>query len=102
MVLSFAGYRVLEAANGLHALRLVDAEIIDLVVLDLGLPIISGEVVREELAVQPSTRDVPVVVVTARPGPYDGLEAKCVLQKPVLPEQLIEAVRACLRPSAKT
>ena len=63
---------------------------------------ISGEVVRAELAIEPSTRDVPVVVVTARSGPYDGLDAKCVLQKPALPEQLIEAVRACLRPSLRT
>jgi sigma-B regulation protein RsbU (phosphoserine phosphatase) len=102
MVLAFAGFRILEAGTGLHALHLADAETIDLVVLDLGLPIISGEVVREELAIQPATRDVPVVVVTGRPGPYDGLDAKCVLQKPVLPEQLLDAVHACLRPSPRT
>ena len=37
MALSFAGFHVLEAGTGLHALRIADTETIDLVVLDLGL-----------------------------------------------------------------
>lgn len=96
MALAFAGFRVLEAGNGLHALRVADAETLDLVVLDLGLPIISGEVVREELAIQTATRDLPVIVVTGRSGPYESLDATCVLVKPVTPERLIDAVRGCL------
>jgi two-component system, OmpR family, KDP operon response regulator KdpE len=96
MALAFAGFRVLEAGNGLHALRVADAETLDLVVLDLGLPIISGEVVRQELAIQTATRDLPVIVVTARSGPYEGLDAKCILVKPVTSDRLVDAVRGCL------
>jgi DNA-binding response OmpR family regulator len=99
MVLTFAGYHVLEAGDAFHALHLVDAETLDLVILDLGLPTISGYAVHQELASVPSTQHVPVLVVTAQPGPYDGIDEKCVLQKPVTPEQLLDAVRACLRPA---
>ena len=97
MVLSFAGYHVLEAGDAFHALHLVDAEPLDLVVLDLGLPTISGYAVHQELASLPATQHVPVLVVTAQPGPYDGIDEKCVLQKPVTPEQLLDAVAGCLR-----
>jgi DNA-binding response OmpR family regulator len=97
MVLSFAGYRVLEAGDAFHALHLVDAETLDLVILDLGLPTVSGYAVHQELANLPATQHVPVLVVTAQPGPYDGIDEKCVLLKPVMPEQLLDAVAACLR-----
>ena len=50
LALGFAGYRVIEARDGLEALALLDADRPDLVVLDLDLPKISGYVVRDELA----------------------------------------------------
>ena len=101
ITLELAGYRVVEAATGLHALREADAETPDLVVLDLGLPLISGDAVLEELATWPGTRHIPVVIVTAREGPYDGLDAACVLRKPIKPEELLQAVRACLAEEAR-
>jgi DNA-binding response OmpR family regulator len=101
MVLTFAGYRVLEAGNAFHALHLVEAETLDLVILDLGLPTISGYAVHQELASLPAAQRVPVLVVTAQPAPYDGIDEKCVLQKPVLPEQLIDAVHVCMRSAAR-
>lgn len=102
--LAFAGFNVLEAGDGLHALHILDSNPPDLVVLDLGLPVISGQVVREELAAQAHTRDIPVVVVTGTSGPHDQLDVPCVLRKPVSPEELIRSVRRCLAtdaPSAK-
>lgn len=100
MTLELDGYRVIEAPSGLHALREVDVEKPDLVVLDLGLPLISGEAVREQLADWPETRHIPVVILTTREGPYDGLNAACVLRKPIEPEALLRAVRACLAEGA--
>ena len=94
--LTLAGFRVIEARDGLHALRRLDADLLDLVVLDLGLPIISGEVVREEIAAHDHTRRIPVVIVTGRPGPHDQLDAACVLVKPVGPDQLVKTVQYCL------
>jgi CheY-like chemotaxis protein len=96
-VLAFSGYRVLEAGDVIHALTVMELETLDLVILDLGLPRVSGYLVHQELASLPAAQRIPVLVVTAQPGPYDGIDEKGVLQKPVTPEQLIDAVEACLR-----
>jgi CheY-like chemotaxis protein len=99
MALAFGGYRVIEAADGLGALRIIDVEKPRLVVLDLGLPMISGRVVLQELTAH--ARDVPVVIVTASPGPYDFPDADCILTKPVTPEKIVETVRRCIASAAR-
>lgn len=95
--LQFAGFDVLEASDGLPALQLLDAmPPPSLVILDLGLPLISGRTVRGELLAHAHLRDVPVVIVTGQAGAHTDLQAKCVLHKPVDPEQLVRTVRTCL------
>ena len=95
-MLSFGGYEVLEAGDGLNALRAIDAGPLDAVILDLGLPVLSGHVVRQELAAHAHTRQIPVIVVTGESGEHDRLEAACVLRKPVSPERLLHVVRTCI------
>lgn len=95
--LQFAGFRVLEAGDGLKALHLLDTEPPpSLVILDLGLPVVSGHVVRDELLGRAHLREIPVVVVTGQPGSHTELQAKCVLHKPVDPEDLVRTVHSCL------
>ena len=95
--LRLAGFEVLEAGDGLSALRVLEtASPPSLVVLDLGLPLVSGRVVRDELLGRAHLRDIPVVVVTASPGSHTDMQAKCVLHKPVDPDQLVRTVRSCL------
>jgi DNA-binding response OmpR family regulator len=95
--LMLAGYDVREAADGYDALMIIDTHPPDLVVLDLMLPQVSGHVVRQDLAAQAVTRDIPVVIVTgADRVEIDALDADCVLTKPVTAEQLIQVVRQCL------
>lgn len=98
--LRLAGFDVSEAADGLAALRALDANRPDLVVLDLRLPFISGFELQRQLS-QLHTRRIPVVVVTALPSHQTvGLDVECVLRKPVLPEELIQTVTRCLIPTA--
>ena len=94
--LTFEGFDVFEATNGLEALRVIDRDRPDAVVLDLGLPLMSGHVVRQEIAAQAHTRHIPVVIVTGRSGPHDYRDVACVLQKPIEPHKLIDAVRRCI------
>jgi CheY-like chemotaxis protein len=68
----------------------------DLILLDLRMPIVSGEAVMRELSAQPHLRHIPVVIVTALSGTHDHLQANCVLHKPVEPEHLVRTVRSCL------
>lgn len=93
--LRVAGFYVTEAGNGLDALRALDADPPDLVVLDLGLPFVSGYAVRAELAAQSHTRDIPVVVVTGN-EPDAPLNVPCLLRKPVAADELVAAVKRCL------
>lgn len=94
--LILAGFDVQEAGDGLDALRSLDLHPPDGVVLDLGLPYISGRIVRDEIAAHAHTRDIPVIVVTGETGPLGDLQAACVLRKPIDPERLLDIVRRCV------
>jgi DNA-binding response OmpR family regulator len=94
MTLAFE-FRVEEAGDGLEALRLLDIEPPDLIVLDLGLPLISGHVVYQEVAAQAHLRHIPVVVITGGPVAPD-LAVACTLRKPFAPDELLQVVRTCL------
>ena len=94
MALMLAGYDAVEAADGIEALRVLDVETPDAVVLDLGLPVLSGQDVRQEMAAHSHTRLMPVIVVTGQPGDHDDLDVACLLRKPVTPERLVVALQA--------
>lgn len=96
MALTLAGYDVSEAANGLDALRALDTNPFAAVVLDLGLPLMSGAAVRQEIAAHAHTRNLPVIIVTGEPGSHDALDAACVLRKPVTPDKLVRVVGSCI------
>lgn len=95
-----AGFEVREAADGLDALRQIDRNPPNGIVLDLLLPIVSGVVVRQEVASQPHTRHIPIIVVTGAAGNHDNLDVARLLTKPVSPDRLIEVVRECLKSAA--
>jgi len=100
--LAKAGYRVSTAANGTDALRSAREERPDVVVLDLMLPGVSGLDVLAELRRRPESRDVGVILLTARrdePDRIKGLTlgADDYLTKPFSPDELVLRVQALLR-----
>lgn len=66
MALEEAGYDRVLAADGKAALELARATRPDLVVLDVGMPYMTGDEVHRELRRDPRTRYIPVVFVTAK------------------------------------
>ena len=94
--LTLAGYEVQEAADGLEALRQLDHSPPDLVVLDLGLPFVGGDVVQQEIATHVFTRNIPVVIVTGSAKDLSDMKVACVLRKPVTPSELVRTVESCL------
>src|SRR4030088_3225334 len=68
------GYRVTTAANGTEALRSAREERPDLVVLDLMLPGLSGYDILAELRRHEETRDVAVIILTARKEEPDRIK----------------------------
>jgi DNA-binding response OmpR family regulator len=101
IALKAAGYHVKTAGDGVEALIAVDSELPAAIVLDLGLPRLSGYDVRQELAVRADTSRIPILIVTGTDttGVDLGDEA-CVIYKPVDPERLVNALADCLRQSA--
>jgi two-component system, OmpR family, phosphate regulon response regulator PhoB len=95
-VLALAGYDVVEAGDGFEALNRIDQAPPDLVILDLVLPGISGMAVHQELTAQALTRQIPIVVITGSAIDPSELNVACLLRKPILPDELIKAVRRCL------
>ncbi len=95
------GYLATTAATGAEALLRIEESVVDLTVLDLGLPDIPGEeVLAEHIA-----RGIPVVVLTARAGTQNtirGLEigADDYVTKPFSPRELLLRVRAVLHRAA--
>jgi two-component system phosphate regulon response regulator PhoB len=100
--LAKAGYRVSTAANGPDALKAAREERPDLVILDVMLPGVSGYDVLDELRRREETKDVGVILLTARreePDRIRGLSlgADDYLTKPFSPHELALRVNALLR-----
>ena len=98
--LRFEGFRVVEAGDGFAALKCLDSDPPDLVVLDLELPWISGQALRGELAASARLRDIPVVVVTETPVVEVTPPVAYLLHKPISPDRLVRTVRHCMAEGA--
>jgi two-component system phosphate regulon response regulator PhoB len=102
-----AGFRVSTASNGADALRLAQQDRPALIVLDLMLPGMSGLEVLRELRDDEASRDIAVLLLTARreePDRIAGLSqgADDYLTKPFSPQELVLRVRNILRRMAQT
>ena len=100
--LAKAGFRVSTAANGPDALKAAREERPDVIILDVMLPGVSGYDVLAELRRQDETRDVGVIMLTARREEADrirglSLGADDYLTKPFSPAELALRVNALLR-----
>ncbi|MGI6296463.1 MAG: response regulator transcription factor [Armatimonadota bacterium] len=93
-----AGYQVVTANDGKEALQKVAEENPDLVVLDVMMPYMDGFEVLQNLRRNPSTRDIPVVMLTAKAQDADVFKGwqsgvDCYLTKPFNPMELLSFVK---------
>ena len=65
---------IIGAEDGIQGLRLVDAECPDLIVLDVNLPKMDGYQVCQRLKRDPSTREIPVIMLTSNDSSEDALK----------------------------
>jgi two-component system KDP operon response regulator KdpE len=98
------GYAVVEARNGDEALEMVRAEHVDLILLDVNMPGISGLEVCREIR---RTSDVPIIMLTVRNSEADKVQALDAgaddyVVKPFGAEELMARIRAALRRAAPT
>ena len=100
--LSFAGHKVLRAFDAEQAQTLIRAELPDLILLDWMLPGASGITLAKKLRADERTRQVPVIMLTAKGAEGDkigGLEAGAddYITKPFSPKELMARIKAVLR-----
>jgi len=102
LILNRQGYQVSGANGGRAGLDLVKRNSPDLILLDLMMPDIDGWDVYQQLRSNEETRDIPVIVITAKSQMIDrvlGLHIAKVddyISKPFKPVELIESVTRIL------
>lgn len=93
-----AGYDVAEAVDGIDALEKLKDFKADLILLDIMMPRMDGFTFLRNIKSNDNFSNIPVIVLTAKGGENDTLEAKnlgahTVLTKPFSPKQLIDLVK---------
>jgi two-component system alkaline phosphatase synthesis response regulator PhoP len=95
--LSAEGFEVIAANNGELAVEKAKQEKPDLIVLDIMMPVLDGYETCRRLKREPETKDIPVVLLTAKGRDVDkrlGFEVGAVdyMMKPFSPTRLIERI----------
>lgn len=98
--LTHYGYEISEAYDGIQALEAVAADMPDLILLDLKMPRLDGRATIRRLRKQPSTRHIPIIVLSANPVSDEAervqmldMGVKEFLTKPVTVERLAAEVQ---------
>ena len=104
IVLESVGYNVLTAASGEEAIRSAGEEIPGLILLDIMMPGIDGWETLSRLKEDPETKDIPVIIFTAREHSRGRqlareMGAADYFQKPFEPDELIAIVEEYLVPA---
>jgi two-component system alkaline phosphatase synthesis response regulator PhoP len=99
--LGMEGYEVVTALDGEQALEKARSEKPDLIVLDIMMPKLDGYETCKRLKADPDTKDVPVILLSAKGRNVDqkvGFEvgADDYITKPFSPRKLVERINAIL------
>lgn len=95
------GYAVVRAVDGKESLAVARAEVPDLVLMDMGLPIMDGWEATRQLRAEPATRAIPIIGLTAHAMADDRrkvLDAGCddYETKPIELPRLLAKIEALL------
>src|SRR5260370_27979297 len=102
-LLELIGYAVLEADNGLDAVRLTKEKRPNLVIMDLGLPLLSGTEAARMIRETPETSEIPIIILSAYDASSardDAIVSRCngYLTKPVDYPELEKTIQTLLTP----
>lgn len=99
-------YELFFAEDGVEALEMLEHQKVDAVVLDVMMPRLDGVGTLKRIRLEETTRDLPVVMLTAKAGEDDHLRgyqagADAYVTKPFDPDDLVAAVEEVLARSAE-
>ncbi|NVN93917.1 MAG: hybrid sensor histidine kinase/response regulator [Bacteroidetes bacterium] len=95
------GYKIALALNGENALKILEDNDIDLILLDIMMPIMDGFEVQKKIKENPKTKNIPVIFITAKNQTddlVDGFKAGAVdyMSKPFKKDELLMRVKTHL------
>jgi two-component system chemotaxis response regulator CheY len=98
LALTDAGYRVVQAEDGVHGLEVLSDETPDVIVTDINMPRMDGFGFIEEVRSDPRYRGLPILVLTTESDAEKKNRARMAgatgwIIKPFNPEKLVEAIR---------
>jgi len=99
------GFNVLAAEDGAEALRLATTSLPDLIITDYQMPRLSGLELCSRLYSDPATRQIPVILLTARGFSIAETQTtspniRCVMGKPFSPREVLARVQEMLAAAA--
>ena len=106
LILGRRGFEVRGANGGVEGLKMIHQDKPDLILLDLMMPDMDGWEVYQQIKADETTRDIPVIVVTAKAQSIDrvlGLHIAKVddyIAKPFQPQELLASVERVLQKKA--
>lgn len=102
LILSLAGYRTPQAANGLEAVAIARAEKPTVIVMDIYMPLMDGISATQTLKREADVTDIPVIAQTAMVSAVDGARDLffAVVQKPCNPDDLLAMVASAVERDA--
>ncbi len=100
--LTYGGFEAIAAANGTDAIAMAESELPDLILMDVRMPQMSGYDACAKLKLNPATRDIPIVFLSAKGQEAEirkGLSAGAeeYILKPFAPDELVRRVQEILR-----
>ncbi|MBX7083391.1 MAG: response regulator [Nannocystaceae bacterium] len=95
------GLTVVEADDGVDALRRIASTKFDIIITDINMPILDGLKLVKRLRADEAYRDVPIIIITTEGAEEDrqralALGATAYITKPIQAPQVIELVREVL------
>jgi CheY-like chemotaxis protein len=96
-----AGWEVLTAKSGSEGVQIAASQLPDAILLDMMMPDMDGRATFQHLQANPATRQIPVILVTAKAQAADGecfagLEVAAIVCKPFRPLQLAAQITTAL------
>jgi DNA-binding response OmpR family regulator len=101
--LSYAGYEIVTAGDGLEAIEKAKSEAPDLIILDVMMPKMDGFTVNKKLKENDQTKDIPVIISTAKGEVREAFSmdekfAICAfLEKPFKVDILMEYIKKYIK-----
>jgi two-component system, cell cycle response regulator DivK len=97
------GYQIITATDGIQGVQRARVDLPDLIVMDMGLPMLNGWQATHRIRSMPLTRNIPIIALTAFAMKED--RARCLAtgcneyeSKPIDFDRLLEKITALLKP----